>query len=98
MGRHETGADDRLPVADGGIDCRYGEDPFLEEALGECKRFGLAADQDRNDWALGGADLESDRLEPFVHHSRVTPEHFDALRFRLHDLKGLKDPTDHGRG
>jgi len=95
MGRHETGADDRLAITNGWVDGGYGEDTLLEETLGEGERFGLAADKDRNDRALGRADLESDRLEPFVHLEGVAPEHLDALRFRLHDFEGLEDSADH---
>lgn len=97
MGRHEAGADNRLAITDGRIDGRRGEDSLLEEALGEGERFGLAANKDRNYRALGRADLESDRPEPFVHLARVTPEHFDALRLGLHDFEGLENGTHHGR-
>ena len=96
MGRHETGADDRLTITNGWVNSGYGEDTLLEETLGEGERFGLAADKDRNDRALGRADLESDRLEPFMHLAGVAPEHLNALRFRLHDFEGLEDSTDHG--
>ena len=86
MGRHETRADDRLAIADGGVDGRNGKNPFLEEALRKGKGLGLASNQNGYNRALGRTDLETDRLESLVHLARVTPEHLDTLGFGLHDL------------
>jgi len=97
MGRHETCADDRLPIADGGVDGGNGKNSLLEEALREGKGLGLASNQDRHNWALGRTDLKSDRLESLVHLARVTPKHLDTLGFSLHDLECLED-TANDRG
>jgi len=98
VSRHEAGPYNRLTVTNGRIDGGNRKDPLLKEALGESESLGLATDQDRHDRTLGGADFESDGLEPFVHLTSIAPEHLDPLRFGLHDLKGLKDTTDHGWG
>ena len=96
MGRHETCADDRFPIADGGVDGGNRKNPLLEEALGKGEGLGLASNQDGNNRTLGRTDLESDRLESLVHLARVTPEHLDTLGFGLHDFKRLEDTTNDG--
>ena len=96
MCRHEAGADDCFPITDSRVDGRDGEDALLEEALRESKGLGLATDENGNNRALGGADLESDRLEAFMHLAGVLPEHLDTLRFGLHDLEGLENSTCYG--
>ena len=73
MGGHEARANDRLTVADGGVNRGRGEDSLLEEALGKGKRLRLASDEDGDDRGLRTPDLESDRPEPLVHLARVTP-------------------------
>jgi len=96
MCRHEAGADDCFPITDSRVDGRDGEDALLEEALRESKGLGLATDENGNNRALGGADLESDRLEAFMHLAGVLPEHLDTFRFGLHDLESLENPTGNG--
>ena len=98
MTRHEARAHDGLTVAHGGVDGRGSKDTLLEEALGESKGLGFAADKDRYDRGLGLTDLKTYRLETLVHLARVPPELIDTLRFGLHDLERLKDATHHGWG
>ena len=95
MGGHETGADDRLTVADSGINGRDCEDPLLEKTLGKGKGLGLASDEDRDDGCLRASNIEANRPEALVHLARVTPEEFDTLRLRLHDFKGLENASSH---
>ena len=96
MGRHEAGTDDRFTITDCWVDGGYGEDTLLEEALSKGEGLGLAADEDGNDRALGGTDLETDRLEALVHLAGVLPEHVDAFWLGLHDLESLENSTGHG--
>ena len=96
MGRHEAGTDDRLSVADGRINGRNSKNPLLKETLCKGEGLGFAADEDRNDRALGGSDLETYRLEALMHLAGVLPEHLDAFWLGLHDLESLENSTGHG--
>jgi hypothetical protein len=94
--RHKTGANDRLAVADGRVDRGSGKDPLFKKSLSEGKGLGFAADQNRNNRRLGGADLETNGFEALVHFARVAPKQFNALRFGPHDLQCLEHTTNDG--
>src|SRR5262245_16321341 len=57
-----------------------GEDPLLEQAIGQSHRQSGFADDHRSDRAFAEAGIEAERTETVFEETRVVPELVDDLR------------------